>query len=365
MDFAFSPEAYEAAALAATILRDATTPERLRAAEADGDRWDGDLWRSLADAGLLALSIPEAHGGADLGLVEACRVVVEAGRAVAPVPIATHLAVAHLLGDVLPVGVVSYWLPRAARGEALLSAAVAEDHAWLPAQPTCTAEREGDGWRLRGTKTLMDAGMRADAFFVTASSSQGPVVVLVRPDDEGVVREPQRTSDGSVHARATLDVRVPIDRLGGGPGAVRRLHELLTLTGVAHQLGVTQGALALTAEHARTREQFGRPIGTFQAVGQRLADAYIQTLGQELTLWQAAWLLGEGREATEELASAALWAADAGHVVAHTTVHVHGGVGIDLDGTAHRYFTAAKRWEFTHGAGTQHARTLGAALTAN
>ena len=93
----------------------------------------------------------------------------------------------------------------------------------------------------------------------------------------------------------------------------------------------------------RTREQFGRPIGTFQAVSQRLADGYIDTLGQRLTLWQAAWRLGEGLPAEKELATATLFAADAGHRVAHTTVHVHGGVGIDLDGEAHRYFTAAKR----------------------
>ena len=107
-----------------------------------------------------------------------------------------------------------------------------------------------------------------------------------------------------------------------------------------------QGRCALTAAYAKTREQFGRPIGTFQAVSQRLADGYIDVLGQRLTLWQAAWRLAEGLPADAEVAIAKLWAADAGHRLAHTTVHVHGGVGIDLDGEAHRYFTAAKRFEF-------------------
>ena len=133
------------------------------------------------------------------------------------------------------------------------------------------------------------------------------------------------------------------------------------LTG-ALVLGSASTALEIGCEYAKERIAFGKPIGTFQAVGQRLADGYIQTLGQSLTLWQAAWRVDQSLDVTTELAAAALWAADAGHVVAHTAVHVHGGVGIDLDGEAHRYFTAAKRWELTHGGTTAHARTIGRAL---
>jgi alkylation response protein AidB-like acyl-CoA dehydrogenase len=130
------------------------------------------------------------------------------------------------------------------------------------------------------------------------------------------------------------------------------------------QLGIVKGALDLTAQYAKTREQFGRAIGTFQAVSQRLADGYIDVLGAELTLWQAAWRLEEGLPAETEVATAKLWAADAGHRVAHTTVHVHGGVGIDLDGEAHRYFTAAKLFEFLLGGTTDQARRIGRVLAA-
>ena len=143
-----------------------------------------------------------------------------------------------------------------------------------------------------------------------------------------------------------------------------RLRHLLLLAGSAEQLGITEGALALTSSYAKTREQFGRPIGTFQAVSQRLADGYIDVLGQRLTLWQAAWRLEEGLPADTEVAIAKLWAADAGHRLAHTTVHVHGGVGIDLDGEAHRYFTAAKRFEFLHGGATEQALRIGRTLAA-
>ena len=133
----------------------------------------------------------------------------------------------------------------------------------------------------------------------------------------------------------------------------------------AEQLGVTEGALALTASYAKTREQFGRPIGTFQAVSQRLADGFIDVLAQRLTLWQAVWRLQEGLPASTEVAVAKLWAADAGHRLAHTTVHVHGGVGIDLDGDAHRYFTTAKRFEFLFGGATDQALTIGRALASD
>ncbi len=120
--------------------------------------------------------------------------------------------------------------------------------------------------------------------------------------------------------------------------------------------------MALTASYATTREQFGRPIGTFQAVSQRLADGYIDGLFFELALWQAVWRLSEGLPAEVEVATAKLWAADAGHRVAHTTVHVHGGVGIDLDGEAHRFFTAAKRFEFAYGGSTEQALLIGKSL---
>lgn len=113
----------------------------------------------------------------------------------------------------------------------------------------------------------------------------------------------------------------------------------------AAQLGVVEQALEMTAGHARSRVQFGRPIGSFQAVSQRLADAYIDVEALRLALWQAACSPGRA-----EVATAGFWAAEAGHRVLHTAVHVHGGVGLDLDYPLHRYFLAAKRHEFQLGA---------------
>lgn len=364
MDFTFSSEADEAAALAAQILKEATTAERMRTVEADGDRFDHELWQDLAEADLLALAIPEAYGGAGLGLVELCRVAVEVGRTVAPIPFATHTACALALAEHGTDEQCSLWLFGAATGERVLTSAVAEDLAALPARPSTTARRTDDGWVLNGTKTLVRAGHRADLTLVTASTDDGVRVFLVEALTDGVSVDHQRTTDGDVAARLTFDnVALPAESLLGD-GSAARLADLLTVTCCAEQLGVTEGALGLTSTYAKTREQFGRPIGTFQAVSQRLADGYIDTLGQRLTLWQAAWRLASGLPAQKELASAALFAADAGHRVAHTAVHVHGGVGIDLDGEAHRFFTAAKRWEFALGGTTTQALAIGRALAA-
>ena len=134
----------------------------------------------------------------------------------------------------------------------------------------------------------------------------------------------------------------------------------------AMQAGVLERALELTAEYARNRVQFGKPIGSFQAVTQRLADAYIDTEAVRLTMWQAAWLLASGGEgdaaAATAVATAKFWAADAGHRVAHTAVHVHGGLGIDMSYPVHRYFVAAKHHEFALGGATAQLRRIGTDL---
>ncbi|GAA1160676.1 acyl-CoA dehydrogenase family protein [Nocardioides aquiterrae] len=367
MDFRFTQEQDEAAELAAGILADRATNERMKAVESGGDRFDRDLWAALGEAGLLGLALPEEYDGAGLGLIELCRVIVEVGRTVAPVPLAAHGPAARLLAEVGTAEQEQRWLTGAATGATVVTAAVAEERAWAPERPTTTAAQDGDGYRLTGSKAVVPAGPYADVFLVPAETPSGVGVFLVEPGDPGVTVVPQTFSDRDAVARLDLaGVEVGADRLLGAAdgSADHRLRQLMVLGGAAEQLGITEGALRLTSQYAKTREQFGRPIGTFQAVSQRLADGYIDVLGQRLTLWQAAWRLEEGLPADTEVAIAKLWAADAGHRLAHTTVHVHGGVGIDLDGEAHRYFTGAKRFEFLHGGSTEQALTIGRALAA-
>ena len=367
MDFEQTPDGAEAAGLAQTILDKHCTPERLRSIEAGPAFFDHDLWRRFADSGLVSLTVPEEHNGSALGIVELCAVLVEVGRKVAPLPLGVHAVTAMALARFGTPTQQARWLPVGGLGEFVLTTALSEERMYSPTEPITRAESDGSSWLLTGSKAVVPAGPLADLFVVPADTAQGLTVFLVHADDPGVVVVPQEVSGGEVTARLELDrAAVPMDRvlgvIGDGRDIVEWLTEHLTVAVCAEQLGTVEGALALTAAYARTREQFGRPIGTFQAVSQRLADGYIDVLGARLTLWQAAWRLGEKGSAAREVAVAKLWAADAGHRLAHTTVHVHGGVGIDLDGEAHRYFTAAKRHEFTLGGTTDQSRAIGALL---
>ena len=359
MDFTFPPEADDAAELAATILKDHTRPERLAEVEAAGNRFDPVLWSALGDAGLRSLTTPDSHDGAGLGLLELCRVLVEVGRTVAPAPLATD-SIARLF--IAEHG--SDDQERLVFGGDLVSCAIAEEHEHAPTVPTTTAAQDGEDYVLTGTKYLVPAATVATLFLVPATTPDGAAVFLVDADASGLTIGEQHLSDGDVAGLVELDgVRVAADRRVDGDVA-QRLVDLLTVATCAVQLGVTEGAVSLTAEYAKTREQFDRPIGTFQAVAQRLADGYIDTRFLALTVWQAAWRLSEGLPAAEAIATAKLWAADAGHRIAHTTVHIHGGVGVDLDGEAHRYFTAATRYDFEHGGTTEQALRLGRLLAA-
>ena len=365
MDFEPTPESTDAGELAASILADHCTPERLKAA--DTGRFDRDLWKQLGASGLLALTVPEDQDGSGLGLLELCTVLVEAGRRVAPVPLGSHAVTAMALALFGSAEQKDAWLAAAATGDAIVTTALAEERSHAPLEPTTRAEPEGDGWRLSGSKVVVPAGTVADLFVVPATTADGLTVFLVRPDDDGVTVTAQRVTGGETAAGLVLDgVHLGADRVLGEAGEGRVVAEWLTqrltVALCAEQVGTLEGALSLTADYAKTREQFGRPIGTFQAVSQRLADGYIDVLGARLTMWQAAWRLTEDLSAAQEVAVAKLWAADAGHRVAHTTVHVHGGVGIDLDGEAHRYFTAAKRHELTLGGTTDQARVIGRQL---
>ena len=331
MDFSPTPEMVEAGALAAQIFGDYGTSENLRKIDAQSDRFDADLWSALGEAGLLGLAIPEEHGGAGLGILEIGAVLTEQGRALGAVPLASHVAAALTIAE---FGDAPELLARAASGEVIVTVA-------------STLDRVDDSW------IAVPAATRATAFVVVDED-----VRLVRASDVSV--EEQQVSTGEILGL----VRIAPEVLAAAPvlgdaSTVTWVRQRLTALQCAVQLGITEGAVKLTAAYARTREQFGRPIGTFQAVSQRLADGYIDNLGLRMELQQALWRLSAGLPSAKEVSSAAIWAADAGHRIAHTTVHVHGGVGIDLDGEAHRYFANAKVGEFVLGGATEHALSIG------
>src|SRR5712691_1150606 len=351
MDFALSEEQGELAGLVRKILAERDAP-----------------WADLAAAGVLAAALPPALDGAGLGLLEQCSVLVEIGRAASDVPyLASIVLGAGAIASFGTAAQAERWAVPAARGSVVLSAALTEQDGDDPRSPSARAVRGDEDWVLSGVKTAVDAAPRADLFLVPATSADGVLVFLVSPSDDGVTVEPQQLTGFAPAGRVVLsEVVLGDDRVLAGAGQVADWLAARATVGLcAAQCGVLERALEMTAEYARSREQFGRPIGSFQAVAQRLADAYVDVEAVRLTMWQAAWLLSAdsaGPAVDAVVATAKFWAADAGHRVAHTAVHVHGGLGIDTSYPVHRYFVAAKHNEFTLGGATAQLRRIGAAL---
>ncbi|MGQ4616850.1 acyl-CoA dehydrogenase family protein [Nocardia sp. R7R-8] len=362
MDFTPSEAQLDLGRLTGEVCGKLVTADRLRELDAADERFDQRLWSALAETGVLAAALPESVGGSDLGALEQTAILRELGKHLAAVP--------YLWSIVLGAGALARFgdapqqdlATRAGAGSVILTVALAEERNWEPAAPTTTAVESADGWRLTGAKTTVPCANRAERILVPATVSGTTAVFLVDPAAATVTA--QQVVDRSPEFAVEL-TDTPAELVGTVAGGAAILDWILTRAWLglsAAQLGTLERALELVAEYARQREQFGKAIGGFQAVAQRLADAYIDVQGLRLTVTRAAWLLSEDLPAAEAVHTAKFWAADAGHRVAHTVVHVHGGVGIDRDHIVHNYFTAAKHNEFALGGSTDHLRALGALL---
>ncbi|WP_407651393.1 acyl-CoA dehydrogenase family protein [Actinoplanes sandaracinus] len=276
------------------------------------------LWPALAESGVLAAALPKRAGGEGYGLPEQCAVLIELGRAAADVPylpsiVAAASAIAHFGTDEQ----VTSWAAPAGRGELIL-----------------TVARPGS----------------------TPAATEAALVLVPGPDG---VRLASRSSVQAQEVSGSPGAGlVACDADGPMIDAAAWLRTRLTIGTCALQLGITERALEMTAAYARERIQFGRPIGSFQAVSQRLADAWIDVEALRLALWQAVY-----RPEPAEVATAGFWVAEAGHRVLHAAVHVHGGVGIDMDHPLHRYFLAAEHHEFSLGGATAQLLDLAEVLT--
>jgi 3-oxocholest-4-en-26-oyl-CoA dehydrogenase beta subunit len=363
MDFTTTEAAQDLGDLVDTIVDAVCTPEHQRELDELDQRFDRELWRKLIDSDILTSAAPASLGGDGFGVLEQVAVLVALGHQLAAVPYLESVvlaagALARFGTDELQEG----WGRPAVQGEKILTVALDGEMGEGPVQAT----RAGDGYHLTGTRTQVGFGPVADAFLVPAETDTGTAVFLVAANDPGVtVTALETTGLGSIGHLRLDGTQVDSGRKvsDGTDGIVATwLGTLAALGRSAFQLGVLERGLQMTAEYARTREQFDRPIGSFQAVGQRLADGYIDVKGLRLTLTQAAWRISEDIPAEIDVASAAFWAADAGHRVAHTIVHVHGGVGVDTDHPVHRYFLAAKETEFALGGATGQLRRIGREL---
>ncbi|HEY1635427.1 MAG TPA: acyl-CoA dehydrogenase family protein [Acidimicrobiales bacterium] len=368
MDFALNDEQEAVRDLAQQILEGHVTQERLKEIEAGAQQIDRRLWAELARANLLGIGLPEDAGGSGLGFVELFLLLEQVGRTVAPVPLLPTLVLGAL--PIAEHGTSEQrqrYLPPVVAGDLVLTAALAEVGT-EPTRPVTTARRDGAGWRLDGVKVCVPAADVAGRVVTPARTGEDTVgLFLVDPTGEGVQADDQQTTSRQPEQRLEL-VGAPVpaeDVLGDPEGGAPMLDWLLERATVAYcavAVGVCEEALRLTAEYTRTREQFDRPIASFQAVGQRAADAYIDTEAVRLTAVHAAWRLTSGLPAAEEVAVAKFWAADGGQRVVHAAQHLHGGIGVDRDYPLHRYFLWAKQLELTLGGATAQLRHLGSML---
>jgi acyl-CoA dehydrogenase len=385
MDFTYSEEQEAVRELAERIFTERVTHERLKEIElaaAEEGPIDRALWGELAAAGLLGIHLDEAYGGSGLDFVAACLVIEAAGRTAAYVPV-----VETMVYGAAPVALFgteaqrAALLPGVSAGTTILTAALAELVGEVilsgGTSPVTTAARQPDGsWVLEGTKACVPAALVADTILVPATliaadgSSAGTGVFLVDADADGVEKIRQTTTAGRAEAILELHgVKVGADaQLGGieadGAAIITAITELATAALCVMEAGVCATALALTGEYTKTRVQFDRPIATFQAVGQRAADAYVDTEAIRLTAWQAASRLSAGLPASSEVAVAKFWAAEGGQRVVHAAAHLHGGVGVDRDYPLHRFFLLTRQIELTLGGANESLRRLGRTLAA-
>ncbi len=369
MNFTLSDDQQEITRLAERIFAERAAAERVAAVEATTDRVDHELWATLADAGLLGMAIPEEHGGAGLGLVELCLVLEQQGRRVAPVPLLATLVLGAL--PIAEFGTAEQrgaWLPGVSAGSVFLTAALDDAGSRDPFRPATTAQKDGQGWRLDGLRLAVPAAHVAARIVVPAGTDDGGVALfLVDPAAEGVALESAETSNRAIAPHLHLTgARVGAGDVLAGPDtgtdALRWLLDRAHTGLAAIAVGVAEEAVRMTAAYTSERQQFGRPLATFQGVALRAADAYIDTEAMRVTMWQAAWRLAEGLDAERAVATATWWAADGGHRVVHAAQHLHGGLGADVDYPVHRYFLWGKQIGTTYGSASEQLAGLGARI---
>jgi alkylation response protein AidB-like acyl-CoA dehydrogenase len=368
MNFDFSEEEEAVKELAEQILGDATSFDRLREVERDdsGPGFDKDLWAALAEANLIGLPIAEEHGGQGFSFLALCLLLEQAGRNLAPVPILesvvyTALPIQQFGSDALKKEL----LGRVVSGSAILSPALFEiGDPGLSRKARTEAKADGEGFVLTGQKVCVPFADGADRLLVSASGDGGLGLFLVDPHAHGVRLERQETTaherqyvvslDGAEVAEADV-----LARPGQGEAMLDWMEPRVATALSALAVGVAGEGLQQTAEYTSERKQFGRPIGSFQGVSLRAADAYIDVEAMRSTMWQAAWRIDNGDAPEKYAAVAKWWACMGGHRVSHTCQHLHGGIGADVDYPIHRHFLRLKHVAMTLGGSAEQLAGLG------
>ena len=358
MQFSFTPEQEELRSVLRRFLERQCPMDRVRAVMA-GDPAGDEIWpRAAAELGLAALAVPEEYDGAGAGFVELAVAVEEWGRALAPGPLlATAVAAPATLLVSGDSAACARLLPALAAAE--LTAAVALD-ATGQRPPAVTAVQHGDGWALSGQVPMVLDGLAADVVLVPATTDGGllwfevPATGLTR---EAVPAIDQTRQLANLHFAATPAVAIQ----AAGPRTIldRTVNVLITALAV-EQVGIAARCLELTLGHVRTREQFGRPIGTFQAVQHRCAEMLLRLESARSAAYYAAWAVdGAPAELPRAASLAKSYCSEATAFITSETLQLHGGIGFTWEHDAHLYFKRAKADEVLYGSPAAHRELLG------
>ncbi|MFJ9142327.1 acyl-CoA dehydrogenase family protein [Streptomyces griseus] len=398
MDFTFTEEQQAAVEAARAVFSDVApdrAPSPALTPGAVAEDIDRRLWHELARTDLLGLTLSPDHGGAGLDPIALCLVLRESAKVLARVPLLESCAVAMAIERFGDRTLAAELLPRAGRGELILTVGANGRSGHDPAELAVSARpygmRDGEedgqtgseggaetdgpaggsGWVLDGVQSAVPWAQVADRIAVPAHTAGGrPVLALVPRTRDGVTLADQVSTSGERLAEVRLDgVHVAARELIDAPGCWEWLRSLLTTGTCALALGLGERVLAMTAEYTGRREQFGFPVATFQAVAVQAADRYIDLRAMEATLWQAAWRIstdaGGPLPAAGDVAVAKIWASDGVRRVVQTAQHLHGGFGADTDYPLHRFHAWAKQIELSLGPAAAHEEALGDLLAAH
>lgn len=323
--------------------------ETVRELMMSDDGFDAGLWSEMAGLGWTGLAIPEEHGGAGFGLVEMSVLLEEMGRMVTPGPFFASAVLAPLVvEEVADPGQRAEILPALATGETIATLAMFEQaRGWSPREPATKAARNETGWLLEGAKRAVLSGVEADLYLVTATTDDGVSVFVIPSDSEGIEVSAEPVLDPTRRqARVSLEsVQVPDEaRLGEGDAgeALRRVLARAATALASEQVGGAQRCMEMSVEYAKSRYQFGRPIGSYQAIKHRCANMLLKVEHARSAAYHAARVADDIEELAIAAPLAASLASEAYVWVAGENIQVHGGIGFTWEHDAHIYLKRAK-----------------------
>lgn len=366
MDFEFNEDQLTMRDTAARVFTDMCTDEKVKQltnARA-ATTMHKQLWQQLADLGILGLPFAEQYGGMDMSLVELCLVIEQQGRTVAPVPlIPTVVGAAMTIAAGDNEQLKEDYIAKVIAGDVLLSPCCA--YSGIQSIAALSILKDQQGLILSGRSSFTPYAGLADAFVVAAHDSEGEsVIVLVAKDTVGLsVVEQVAINDEPAGYLLFDKAQVPASNIiAQGANASTLIEQQDQRTWIAQaalQVGVLDEGLKRAAEYVSERKQFGKPLGAFQAVGQQAANAFMENETLRSAYWRALEDVERGNDLAMSAAVAKFWVGTAAHNSAHTFLHIHGGIGQDLDYPIHRYFLWAKQTERYLGAPEAMAVKIG------